>query len=209
MANRRARYLVAVPAAVLAAVLGVTPVLAATMWTVQPGGPVSMKSGRFILTDTSTGSKLTCLSSTLGGALKSGSGLPGTGIGSITTVHSIECPSPLGPTWILMARDLPWHLNAWSYTAMTGVVTGSLSHLQIAFSGPSCTAVIDGTSGTASDGTVKVRYTNSTGLLKLLTTGGNLHFYNVRGCAGLVITGDSATLSATFTVSPKQAITSP
>jgi hypothetical protein len=74
---------------------------------------------------------------------------------------------------------------------------------------PGCTAVIDGTSGTASDGTVKLRYTNSTGRLRLLTTGGNLHFYNVRGCAGLVNTGDPATISARFTVSPKQAITSP
>ena len=209
MRKRYARSLFAVPAAVLAPILGAAAVLAAATWTVRPGGPVSMKSGKFTLTDTATSAALTCPSSALSGTLKSGSGLPGTGIGSITTVHSIECPSPLGPTWILMARDLPWHLNAWSYTAMTGVVTGSLSHLQIAFSGPSCTAVIDGTSGTASDGTVKVRYTNSTGLLKLLTTGGNLHFYNVRGCAGLVITGDSATLSATFTVSPKQAITSP
>jgi len=45
--------------------------------------------------------------------------------------------------------------------------------------------------------------------IKLLTTGGNLHFYNVRGCAGLIGTGDSATISATYTVSRKQAITSP
>lgn len=48
-----------------------------------------------------------------------------------------------------------------------------------------------------------------TGHLKLLTTGGNLHFYRVRGCAGLLGSGDPATLSATFAVSPKQAITSP
>ena len=69
--------------------------------------------------------------------------------------------------------------------------------------------MIDGTSGTASDGAVKVSYTNSTGRLKLLSTGGNLHFYNVMGCFGLINSGDAAALSATFTVSPRQAITSP
>ena len=209
VSRRCARSLLAFPAAVLTALLGVTTVLAATTWTVRPGGPVSMKSGRFILTDTTTGAALTCPCAALSGTLKSGSALCGAGVGSITAVHSIFCPTPLGPSYTLRARDLPWRLNMFSYNATTGVGTGSLSHLQIAFSGTACTAVIDGTSSAASDGTVKVRYTNSTGRLRTRTTGGNLHFYNVRGCAGLVITGDSATLSATFTVSPKQAITSP
>lgn len=203
------RSLFAIPAAVLAAILGVTTVRAATTWTVRPGGPVSMKSGRLILTDTTTGAALTCPSSALNGTLKSGSGLPGTGIGSITAVHSIRCPTPLGPSYTLTARDLPWRPNVLSYNATTGLVTGSLSHLQIAFAGPSCTALIDGTGGAASDGTVKARYTNSTGRLRTRTTGGNLHFYNVRGCAGLINTGDSAIISATYTMSPIQAITSP
>jgi hypothetical protein len=209
VSNWRARSLFAFPAAVLTAILGVTTVLAATTWTARPGGPVSMKSGRLILTDTATGAALTCPSSALTGTLKSGSGLSGTGIGSITAVHSIRCPTPLGPSYTLMARDLPWHLNVLSYNATTGVVTGSLSHLQITFSGPGCTAVIGGASGAASGGTVKVRYTNSTGRLRTRTVGGNLHFYKVSGCAGLIHTGDSATISATYAMSPIQAITSP
>jgi hypothetical protein len=209
MGRRYVRSLVVVAAAILAAILGVTTVLAATTWTVGPGGPVSMKSGKFILTDTTTGSAPTCQSSALSGRLKGGSGLPGTHIGSITTARFTGCSTPFGPGFTLQARDLPWHLNVLSYNATAGVATGSLSHLQIKFLFPSCTAVIDGTSGTASDGIVKFRYTNSTGRLKLLTIGDNLHFYNVQGCAGLIRTGDSATISATYTVSPKQAITSP
>jgi len=207
--KRHARRLAAVPAAMLAAVLSVTTVLAAATWTVRPGGPVSMKSGNFILTDTATGSALTCPPAALSGALKSGSGLPGTGIGAITAVHSIHCPTPFGPEYTLTARHLPWRLNVLSYSAATGVVTGSLGHLRIAFLGPGCTAVIDGTSGTAGDGTVEVRYTNGTGRLRLLSTGGNLHFYHVRGCAGLFRSGDPATISTTLTLSPGQAITSP
>jgi hypothetical protein len=77
-------------------------------------------------------------------------------------------------------------------------------------SGNGCTAVIDGMSGTASDGWLKFTYTDSTGRLTLLATIGNLHFWNVsEGCLGLVNSGDRARLGATFTVSPKQAITSP
>jgi hypothetical protein len=170
-----------------------------------------MKSGRFTLKDTTTGSAESCQSSALTGTLKSGSGLPGTGIGSITTVGFMSCLlPPLGPRFTLRARDLPWHLTVLSYNDATGVVTGSLSHLQIRFSSfVSCTAVIDGTSGTASDGTVKFSYSDRTGVLQVRATGGNLHFYNVQGCAGLINTGDSASISATFTVSPKQAITNP
>lgn len=210
VSNRCVRSLFMVPVAVLVAILGVTMVLAATRWTVRPGGPVSIKSGRFTLTDTTTGATESCQSSALGGALKSGSALPGTSIGSITTVGFTGCSlPPLGPPFILRARDLPWHLNLLSYNATTGVVTGNLSHLQIRFSFPSCTAVIDGTSGVASDGTVKFSYSDRTGVLRLRTSGGNLHSYNVKGCAGLINTGDSATISATFTVSPKQSITSP
>ena len=61
--------------------------------------------------------------------------------------------------------------------------------------------MIDGTSGTASDGLAKFTYTNSTARLRPLATGGNMHFYNVGGCAGLFNTGDPVTLSATFTMS--------
>jgi hypothetical protein len=99
-------------------------------------------------------------------------------------------------------------VNLSSYNAATGVVTGTVSHIQIKLTDAGCTAVIDGT-GTASDGRVAFRYADSTGRLTALTTSGNLHFYDVSGCLGLFNDGDRAALGATFTVSPKQAITSP
>jgi hypothetical protein len=195
--------------AVLVAILDVTTVLAAVTWTVRPGGPVSMKSGKLVLTDTATGAALTCPPTVLSGTLKSGSGLPGTGIGSITAVHSLFCAPPLGGSYTLTPGDLPWQLNASSYRATAGVVAASLGHLQIGLSGTGCTAVIDGTSGTAGNGIVKAGYTNGTGRLQTRTTGGNLHFYHVRGCAGLLNTGDPATIRITLTMSPRQTITSP
>jgi hypothetical protein len=210
MTRRCARSLVAVPAAVLAATLGVTAALAATTWTVRPGGPLSLTSGTLTFRDTKTGSDFTCTSSRFSGTLKSGSALSGTRIGSLTAVSFTSCTNPLGVTFTLTATDLPWHVNFSAYNATTGVAAGSISHIHINVSSPGCGAVIDGTSAEASDGIVKISYTNSTAKLKTRTTGGNLHFYNVAGCLGLFITGDPVTVSAaTFTASPKQAITSP
>jgi hypothetical protein len=209
MSKRYAQGLFTIAAAVLAAVLGVTNALAATTWTVRPGGAIPLKSGTLVLTDTKTHSNIVCESSRFTGMLKSGSGLSGTGIGSITGGSFTTCNNSLGPTFILTMTDLPWPVNLATYNATKGVARGSFGHIQIKVAGPSCAAVIDGTSGTASDGIVKFAYTNSTAALKSLATGGNLHFYNVSGCLGLFISGDPVTLSATFTVSPKQTITSP
>jgi hypothetical protein len=48
-----------------------------------------------------------------------------------------------------------------------------------------------------------------TGKLTIHTAGDNLHWFHVSGCAGLLGDGDRATLSAAYTISPKQEITSP
>ena len=73
----------------------------------------------------------------------------------------------------------------------------------------SCSFVLDGTSATGRDGMLRFTYTDSTGRLTLLTTGGKLHSYNVFGCAGLFNNGNPVTIGATFTLSPKQTVTSP
>jgi hypothetical protein len=209
MSRPYARILVAGCAAVLAATVGAATALAAATWTIRPGGPVSLKSGTFTLKDTKTGATVPCSSAGMSGTLKSGSGLPSTGIGSITAASITQCGS-LG-SFTVTAAGLPWHLNVTSYNATKRTATGSVSHVQTHLKGNafSCYAVIDGTTATASDGIVKFSYADATGRLKLLTTGGDLHFYHVKGCAGLLRSGDPATLSATFTMSQAQTITSP
>jgi hypothetical protein len=207
----RARFGAAVVAgaAVLAvsAAAGPPGAAAAKTWTVRPGGAIKANAGKTTLTDTTTGSVLNCSSSHMSGTLKQGAGLPGSGIGSITTA-AYSCGTPL--PWIhLTSRGLPWHLNLTSYDAGTGVSHGTISHLQLALSGPACSAAINGTSSSASNGVVAVTYANATGQLKVLPRGGTLHWYHVGGCAGLVGNGDPAQLSATYAVSPSQAITSP
>jgi hypothetical protein len=60
----------------------------------------------------------------------------------------------------------------------------------------------------AHNGKVKATYTDATGKLKVLATGGNLHLYNVN-CFGVINNGDSVNFTATYTLIPKQTITSP
>jgi len=196
-------------AAILAASPGAASAAAAKTWTVRPGGKIAAMSGKIILTDTPTGATMPCESSRISSTLKAGNGLPGSGIGSLATAVFSRCSAGPFPGTVT-ARGLPWRLNLTSYDRSTGVARGTISHLQInaAPSFIQCTAVIKGTSGTAPDGVVAVSYTSKTGILKILK-GGNLHWYHVQRCAGIIRNGDAATLSASYTVSPRQVITSP
>jgi hypothetical protein len=56
---------------------------------------------------------------------------------------------------------------------------------------------------------IKGTYSNSTGKGKLIPSGGNLHIYSVKGCTGLFNNGDPATVSGSYTATPKQTATSP
>jgi hypothetical protein len=175
-------------------------------WTVKPGGAITAKAGTTTLTDKNTGSKLTCTSSSGKGSVKKGSGLSGTGIGSITSLGFSNCTGPLSLTFTVKTTHFPWHLNAKSFAS--GVTTGTITGIHATLSGPGCSATVDGTGATANNGSVAAKYSNSTG--KLSTTGaGNLHVYNVSGCAGLINTGDTTSFVGSYTVSPKQTITSP
>ncbi len=202
-------------AAMLTAVLGATTALAAATWTITPGGAVTAKSGHAPITDPAIGGLMTCLSLTASGTLTSGSGVPGPDAGSLSAFGFHTCTNPFTDAAVserrlvfqLTAAGLPWHLNLSSYG--NGVATGTISHMQIQMVGTQCTAVIDGTGAHARDGHVWFRYSDATGRLTVLTSGSGLHFFDVRGCFGLIGDGDQATIGATFTVSPEQAITSP
>jgi hypothetical protein len=198
-------------AAVLATGPGVASSAAATTrtWTVRPGGAITATAGKTTLTDTKTGNTASCDSSRMSGTLRSGNGLPGTGIATITSA-AFRCPIPIG-AYRLTPRGLPWHLNLSSFDRGTGVSRGTISHLQLAFSiiGAPCSAVINATSGTTADGVMAITYSDHEAKLETLPTGSDLHWYHVQHCAGLVANGDPAALSAVYAISPPQTITSP
>lgn len=205
--NRAGRVLVLAAVTAVLTGLAAGPASAtATTWTVKPGGAVTAKSGPVTLADATTGALGSCPSSTAVGSVTPGSGLSGTGIGTFTSLTFVACRSVDG-AFTLTASHFPWHLNAVSSKSATGVTTGAIVGVHVLLSNSTipCSAVIDGTSATADNGKVKVTYRNSPGNLTMLTTGGNLVFYNST-CAG-IHDGDHATLSAAYLVAPKQTIT--
>lgn len=207
MTRARARGLLLTAAAPLLA-LGLaagpaTAATAATTWTVSPGGPVTGHARTTALTNTTTEkAAIICASSSARGRLRSGSGLPGAGLGSLTTV------SFSGGCFTLTASHLPWKVNARSYTS--GTTTGTITGIHLTFTDPGfCDFAADGTGATAGDGTVHFKYTNATGKLAILKAHSNLHIYRVKGCGGVFHDGNAAALSGTYVITPAQAITSP
>jgi hypothetical protein len=196
-------------AAALALALGAAPSSAttATTWTVKPGDHFST-SGTTKVRDTKTTTVVTCKVKRSFTA-KGGSGLPGAGIASITAVVYSDCTVGAIAISPVVAHGLPWKVNATSYNAKTGVTTGTITGIDLVGSATGCRATLDGTAAGKDNGKVEFTYTNPTGALKLLPTGGNLHYWAVSGCVGLVANGDPAQASGTVTVKPKQTITSP
>jgi hypothetical protein len=214
MTGFRIRTLTAATTALSSAVLAVgmitAPALAANTWTVKPGGAGAGSSSNVALTDTKTGNPLpTTCDAELKITLKSGSGLPGTSVGSVTSAAFSSCLWVLGLMPTMTASHLPWHLNAQSYDSSTGTTTGTITGIHLSITGPSCSTVVDGTSANADDGQINFHYANGTHKLTFPTGSGNLHYYQVSGCLGLVASGDPASLTATSTVTPAQTITSP
>jgi hypothetical protein len=211
---RRLAYSVSVAAIpVLAIGAGVAPALAAApSWTVKPGGVAGASSVSLGITDTAkprAGAPLpTICHSSVKVKLKSGKGLNGSGIGSVTSASFTDCKWVLGYIMTLKAAHIPWQLNAQSYDKATRTTSGTITGIHITITGPACTAVVDGTGAGKDDGQVDFRYVNKTHELTMPGSAGNLHYYSVNGCLGLIKSGDSANLHATFTLSPAQTITS-
>lgn len=181
----------------------------APTFSVSPGGSFTgTKSGHFTLTDTTTGKSILCTHSSSAGTFKSGTKLPGAGIGSITSLALTSCTTPSGGTVNITAGHLPWTLNAVSFDKAVngGTTTGTVTGIHATLSGPKCQATVDGTGAAANDGQTGIHYHNTPGKLTILTQGSNLHAYGVTGCLHVIKTGDPLTLSIGYLVTPKQTI---
>jgi hypothetical protein len=205
--TRRVLFTGAATAVAIGASAGVALAVAIT-FSITPGGAITASAGKTTLKDVNTGSVLSCTSSSSSGTLKSGHGISGTNLGSITALSFSNCTGPLGLTFTVTNSGFPWTLHGTAFNATTGVTTGNITGIKSHLSGPGCSADVAGATAT-STGKVKVTYTNSTHKLKVLPTGGTLHVFNVSGCAGLINSGDATQFSGTYTVTPAQTITSP
>jgi hypothetical protein len=208
---RSASIVLTTAALATATVLAAVPASAATRtWTISRGGAITATTKSFTLEDLAKRESLTCKSAVAKAKLKSGKHLSGVNAGTVTSAAVTGCVFDVFAVSI-KAAHLPWHLNLVSYNAAKGVTTATLTgiHLTVAVPTIGCTAVVDGTSGKADNGTLEATYTNKTGKLATLKTGGKLRLYDVKNCDGVVNNGDSIAIIATYTVSPKQKITSP
>jgi hypothetical protein len=205
MRKRFTAVLLSSGAAALALGLGSSAAMASSIdatWSVSPGGAVAA-SGSGQVKDAKTGTVAKCKSIKMSGTAKHGKGLPGAGIATIKTGSFTGCT--IATISVKVAtKDLPWKLNAVSYK--NGVTTGTVTGVELKATAPGCSATLEGT--TATNGTVKVTYTNSTGVLKLLG-GGNLRSEKVSGCFGLVKNGDPEHASGSLKLTPRQKVTSP
>jgi hypothetical protein len=204
----RALVLSAAAASVIG--LAAAPALAATTWTVKPGGAIKGTAGTTVVTDSTKGLSVNCTSSVATGSLKSGSGLAGKGIGTVTSLAFKGCSVSGITVSVTIKGTMP--LNATGYNATTKVASMTITKIHGSFSvsAISCSATIDGTGATAHNGMVKAKFSNAKDTLKVLATGGNLHLYNVSsGCAGAVSSGDAVNWTAGYKLTPAQKITSP
>ena len=212
---KRPASIVLTIAALAAAVGMVAPAASAAprTWTITKGGAVTAATKSFKINDLSRKpvASLPCKASTAKARLKSGRRLSGVNAGTIIATSASGC-SVFGFTINIRAGHLPWHLNLVSYNAAKGVTTGTLTGIHINFAVPKigCSAVVDGTRAAANNGLVVVTYTNKTAKLAILKAGTKLHLFNVaKACAGVVKNGDLIAISAIYSVTPRQTITSP
>jgi hypothetical protein len=188
--------------------MAAAPALAATTWSVTPGGSVTGTATAATVTDSTKAISLTCTSSTAMGSLKSGHGLPGAGIGTVSSFAFSGCTAGASVTLSVTGALL----NAVKFTT-TKVAKMTITKFHGTFTVsilPGCSATVDGTSATAHNGLVKAAFSNKTDALKVLATGGNLHLYNpTTACGGTFSNGDAVNFTASYKLSPKQTITSP
>ena len=205
--TRRVLFTGVATAVAVGASAGVALAVAIT-FSISPGGAITATAGTTKLHDVNTNQNLQCTSSSSSGTLKTGHGISGSNIGSITNLTFSNCTGPLGLTFTVTNSGFPWTLHGTAFNATSGVTTGNITGIKSHLSGPGCSADVAGATATAT-GKVKVTYTNSTHKLKVLASGGTLHVFNVSGCAGLINSGDATQFTGTYTVSPAQTTTSP
>jgi hypothetical protein len=179
--------------------LSVGTAMAATTFTVTNGGtnlPATQVGTSKMVDGSST---LSCTGGTGKVTIANGTGLSGTGIGTIPSITYSGCTGPLSISFTVTQVGT-WTLNAASYAA--GVTTGTITNVDAKLSGSLCTAEVTGT--------VTATYTNATGTLAV-SPDGNLLTVKSASCLGVLKAGDVVkyTGSDKLNNTPYVSITSP
>ena len=223
MRARLSAVMLASGALALALGAGTLPAVAsastsAATWTVTPGGQYRAQVGNdnfWGILDVRTNQEIQCTVNASAWSMrlrfKRGTGLSN----PIGWVRSLSFPTPcfpgrMGPV-TLSAAGTPWGINAFNFDPAGQVTSGRLTHMHLALSGPHCSAVLDGSSATADDGTMPFDYNND--LPGTLQTGSNfrggLHVYRVTGCRQMLHSGDVVRLFMGYDLNRALTVTSP
>jgi hypothetical protein len=198
--------LFAVTAAALAIGLGATTALAATTLTVKvtgssSTGAISASTSKTTFKDTRSGVTVTCTSSKSKATVANGThtGTSPVKIGSVSSLSFTGCTGPTGAVTIKVNK-LPYSLKIDSKT-VSGKTDGMVTGVNNTVITTGCSFVVTGSApGFYNNGTHTLTQTPKLPITPLnkavLTVSG------VSGCAGLVLNGDHATFTATYTVSP-------
>ncbi len=191
-----------------------SPAFADTTWSVSNGDAVtgSLKAGTStVLRDVNTSQDITCSVATSSGSVPNGTGLSGSGLGSITGAtfgtSAKKCSGPFFSSFtVALKPGTAWSVNADSYSG--GVTTGTITGVDSLVTGASFL----GTCNMEVTGEVdSVTYNNATGELTISPDSTpQLTVSNLSGTGcGFIQNGDKSTMSATFVLSPNVQITSP
>jgi hypothetical protein len=138
---------------------------------------------------------LSCRGSTGQGTLATGSGLSGTGIGTISSLLLTSCTGPWG-SFPVVVSGYPLYIN-FTGDVVSGVVAGSISDVNLRVSMVGCAFNITGT--------IPTSYRNSTWTLGLLA-GTGLTENATTGCLGLFRNGDVISLVMNYRFNAQQTV---
>lgn len=179
-------------------------------WQAAPGGNISGKGKRVTLNDATTGTTITCTSSSVSGTVKFGQQLRPAAIGSLSSVTMLTCAGPGSRTFTIAtsaSASHPWLLNAQSWDATTTNTAMTISGIMASISGSGCSATLAGLSSTTpgtAEATNAIDAFTFADTLSVGPSGGTLHVWNVSGCSGLFNAGDALALTATYRMTPSQ-----
>jgi hypothetical protein len=171
----------------------VTPRQTITRSAAGPAAAVQFAgSGKMPITDTTDGTPLPCRARFSG---DDNTASP-PGIASITAISFSDCVGPVNIVFTVTPHGLPWQASPAG--SGSGVQKGKFTGISLVLAGPGCAATVDGASATGDNGDVAFSYNPATSRLTLLKTGGNLHYYDVTGCFGLIHDGDTVTMTGSY-----------
>jgi hypothetical protein len=154
-----------------------------------------------VLGDITTANHSPCSAATVTGRIPNGSGLPGAGIGAVTSASLGRCslfPYTDG-VFTITPVNLPWRLDALTYVSTDGgAVAGSIANFELSVTGPGCSFSVTATP-TPTDWQYG-EFNDTPDVLLISPDGAEIS--NVSGCGGSFNDGDQAWYSNGYDVSP-------